>query len=46
MWEIVIIVGLVIGMLVLFFWPRPDEYVRRTTKSYNSRRFGCEKDLY
>jgi hypothetical protein len=28
------------------FWPRKSPYVRRVTRSYNSRGFGRERNLY
>jgi hypothetical protein len=45
------IVGLVFLVLVILlllniFWPRKSPYVRRVTRSYNSRGFGRERDLY
>lgn len=46
MWDILFLAGLGMSILAMIFWPRRDKTVRRTTKSYNSRRLGREKDLY
>ena len=44
--ELLLLCGVGVGALIFISWPRPSKYVRRTTKSYNSRPLGREKDLY
>lgn len=37
---------LIILLLLNIFRPRRPPYARRVTRSYNSRRYGRERDLY
>jgi hypothetical protein len=41
-----VLLALFILLLLSIFWPRKSPYVRRVTRSYNSRGFGRERDLY
>lgn len=34
------------SIVLLLFWPRRSQYVRRVTKSYNGQRYGKAQELY
>lgn len=41
-----IIIFSALTILAILFWPRRSPYVRRTTKSYNGRSYGKEREPY
>jgi hypothetical protein len=43
--KLIIILG-ILYLLYLLLRPYRDPYVRRTTKSYNGRPYGKERELY
>ena len=44
--EVAIMVGLLLALLAIVFWPRRSPYVRRVTKSYNGQHRGKDRELY
>lgn len=45
MLEVIVIIG-ILFLLYLLLRPNRERYVRRITKSYNSQRYGKERELY
>lgn len=41
-----IIVGLLVMILAILFWPQRSPYVRWVTKSYNGQHRGKDRELY
>ena len=41
-----IFLALLILLLLDIFWPRRSPYVRRVTRSYNSRGYGRDREVY
>lgn len=44
--EVAIMVGLLLTLLAIVFWPRRSPCVRRVTKSYNGQHRGKDRELY
>jgi hypothetical protein len=43
---VLIVLAFFILIILILSWPRRSPYVRRVTRSYNSRGYGRERDLY
>ncbi len=44
--EVAIMIGLLLTLLAIVFWPRRSPYVRRVTKSYNGQHRGKGQEPY
>lgn len=44
--DLIIIGLLVLFILVILFWPRPDTYVRNVARTRNSRNRRVDRELY